>query len=202
MGHDGIGFLNTNTDINQKSPSNYGLMDQIAALHWLQENVAYFGGDATNVTLIGHGTGAACVNFLMSSTAVPEGLLFHRVILMSGSSLSPWALVKEPSIYAKQVAQSVNCSFHLPHQILLKCLRDRPLESILNIAVEVAEFNIAFGPNIDGVIIDLLFPECTRERGGGFGTVYITEDGVRVEGDKFSGMIEKQMAGDQSFRIA
>lgn len=67
------GFLNTNTDVHQKSPSNYGLMDQIAALHWLQENVAYFGGDPTNVTVAGHGTGASCVNFLMSSTAVPEG---------------------------------------------------------------------------------------------------------------------------------
>lgn len=50
-------------------------MDQIAALHWLQENVGYFGGDASNVTLVGHGTGASCVNFLMSSTAVPEGKL-------------------------------------------------------------------------------------------------------------------------------
>lgn len=69
------GFLNTNTDVHQKSPSNYGLMDQIAALHWLQENVAYFGGDPTNVTLVGHGTGASCVNFLMSSTAVPEGTM-------------------------------------------------------------------------------------------------------------------------------
>lgn len=160
-------------------------MDQIAALHWLQENVAYFGGDPTNVTLVGHGTGASCVNFLMSSTAVPEGkikklililepffkcltsdshtvcagLLFHRVILMSGSSLSPWALVKEPSTYARQVAQSVNCSFQLPHQILLKCLRDRPLESLLNVTVQVSEFNTAFGPNIDGVIIDIVLSD-------------------------------------------
>jgi neuroligin len=48
-------------------------MDQIAALHWVQENIAYFGGDSKNVTLIGHGTGAACVNFLMTSRAVPDG---------------------------------------------------------------------------------------------------------------------------------
>lgn len=67
------GFLNTNTDENSKSPSNYGLMDQIAALHWLQENVSEFGGDPSNVTLLGHGTGAACVNFLMTSSAVPDG---------------------------------------------------------------------------------------------------------------------------------
>ncbi len=78
---------------------------------------------------------------------------------MSGSSLSPWALVKEPSIYAKQVAQSVNCSFQLPHQILLKCLRDRPLESLVNVSVQVSEFNTAFGPNIDGVIIDIVLSD-------------------------------------------
>lgn len=67
------GFLNVNTDSNLRSPANYGLMDQIAALHWVQENIAYFGGDPTNVTLVGHGTGAACVNFLMTSQAVPDG---------------------------------------------------------------------------------------------------------------------------------
>lgn len=48
-------------------------MDQIAALHWVQENILYFGGDPSNVTLVGHGTGAACVNFLMASHAVPDG---------------------------------------------------------------------------------------------------------------------------------
>lgn len=67
------GFLNANTDPYSRSPANYGLMDQIAALHWIQENVASFGGDPTNVTVAGHGTGAACVNFLLTSSAVPEG---------------------------------------------------------------------------------------------------------------------------------
>lgn len=71
-------------------------MDQIAALHWIQENIAVFGGDQSNVTVVGHGTGAACVSFLMTSAAVPEGVLFHRAVLMSGSALSPWALVREP----------------------------------------------------------------------------------------------------------
>ncbi|KOC69648.1 Neuroligin-2 [Habropoda laboriosa] len=68
-----LGFLNANTDSHLRSPANYGLMDQIAALHWVQENIGYFGGDPGNVTLIGHGTGAACVNFLMTSHAVPDG---------------------------------------------------------------------------------------------------------------------------------
>lgn len=67
------GFLNANTDRHTKAPANYGLMDIIAALHWLQENIGAFGGDPQSVTLAGHGTGAACVHYLMSSSAVPEG---------------------------------------------------------------------------------------------------------------------------------
>jgi len=43
------------------------------ALHWLQENAAEFGGDPGSVTLMGHGTGAACATFLMTSPAVPDG---------------------------------------------------------------------------------------------------------------------------------
>jgi len=53
-------------------------MDIIAALHWLKENIAAFGGDPNSITLAGHGTGAACVHFLISSMAVPEGEYYHQ----------------------------------------------------------------------------------------------------------------------------
>lgn len=49
-------------------------MDIIAALHWLQENIGAFGGDPLRTTLAGHGTGSACVHFLITSSAVPEGM--------------------------------------------------------------------------------------------------------------------------------
>lgn len=52
------------------SRGNFGLMDQVAALHWIQENIAEFGGDPMNVTLAGHGYGAACTNLLMVSPMV------------------------------------------------------------------------------------------------------------------------------------
>jgi hypothetical protein len=52
------------------SRGNFGLMDQVAALHWIQENIAEFGGDASNVTLAGHGYGASTVNLLMVSPMV------------------------------------------------------------------------------------------------------------------------------------
>lgn len=85
---------------------------------------------------------------------------------MSGSSLSPWALVKEPSMYAKQVAQSVNCSFQLPHLQLLKCLRDRPLHTLIQAKIQVPEFNTAFGPNVDGVVIDLVMSDIRKMPSG------------------------------------
>lgn len=72
--HDFAGFLNANPSPQLKARvANYGLMDQIAALHWVQQNIALFGGDPTNITLMGHGSGAACINFLMISPTVMPG---------------------------------------------------------------------------------------------------------------------------------
>lgn len=53
--------------------ANYGLMDQIAALKWVQENIRQFGGDSHKITLFGHGRGAACIHYLMQSPAVVPG---------------------------------------------------------------------------------------------------------------------------------
>jgi len=61
---------------------NYGLLDQIQALRWVQENIAAFGGNAANVTIIGESAGAADVNSLIASP-LTKGL-FVRVIAESG----------------------------------------------------------------------------------------------------------------------
>lgn len=136
-----------------RAPANYGLMDIIAALHWIQENIEAFGGDPRSVTLAGHGTGAACVHYLIASSAVPEGILFNRAILMSGSGLSPWSLVGDPAHFAAIVSHHVNCSVELPHQQLMKCLRERPLAQLLSTPYTAQEFGNAFGPSVDGVVI-------------------------------------------------
>lgn len=55
-------------------------MDQVAALHWVQENIAEFGGSADNVTVVAHGTGAACVHLLMLSP-MSKGMLLEASLL-------------------------------------------------------------------------------------------------------------------------
>lgn len=60
-----VGFLRPG--IRDDTASNFGLLDQIAALLWLRENIAEFGGDPNSVTLVGHGTGAIFANLLLIS---------------------------------------------------------------------------------------------------------------------------------------
>ena len=67
------GFLNVNSGSSSGIPSNLGILDQIAALHWIQENIQDFGGDKGSVTVMGQGTGAACLHYLMTSDALPHG---------------------------------------------------------------------------------------------------------------------------------
>ena len=66
---------------------DYGLMDQIAALRWVRENIAKFGGDPGNITVFGQSAGAEDTSLLMVSPLSKDQ--FQRAIAESGSSFSP-----------------------------------------------------------------------------------------------------------------
>ena len=82
-----FGFLShpwLSAESPNKTSGNYGALDLIAALEWVQRNISAFGGDPGRVLIFGQSGGGRKVNFMMASPIVPKGL-FHRAVCHSGS---------------------------------------------------------------------------------------------------------------------
>ena len=80
-----LGFLRLADVTNGKIPSsgNEGMLDQVAALEWVRDNIAEFGGDPGNVTIFGESAGGMSVGTLLAMPAARG--LFHKAIPQSGA---------------------------------------------------------------------------------------------------------------------
>ncbi|HEY90421.1 MAG TPA: carboxylesterase/lipase family protein [Dehalococcoidia bacterium] len=81
-----FGFLRLNEVTGGRIPStgNEGMLDQVAALEWVRDNIGAFGGDPDNITIFGESAGGGSVSALMGMPAAKG--LFHKVISQSGSA--------------------------------------------------------------------------------------------------------------------
>jgi para-nitrobenzyl esterase len=125
---------------------NAGMLDLVAALEWVRDNIARFGGDPGNVTISGESGGAAKVSTLMVMGAA-EGL-FHRALCESGTALS--AITPESSeAYAFELIRELGGTD-------ISALVDASMQDLLDAQARIGREDpspIRLGPVIDGVVL-------------------------------------------------
>ncbi len=129
-----------------KLAGNFGLLDQIEALKWVRANIANFGGDPANVTILGESSGSQAVSLLMASP-LAKGL-FHKAIGQSGSSLQELPGVAEIGLRGAAFAGALGAK-------TIDDLRAMPAERVN--AAAAWDFAggapIIFAPGIDGHVV-------------------------------------------------
>jgi para-nitrobenzyl esterase len=122
------------------SAGNYGLMDQQAALRWVQRNIAQFGGNPRNVTIAGQSAGGLSVLAQMVSPGARG--LFQRVIVQSGA----FALNQQPLATAEAAGQKFAAAVGCPDQSA-QCLRNAPVSDL------VSNFSVEIPGVVDGSVL-------------------------------------------------
>ncbi|XP_077979544.1 fatty acyl-CoA hydrolase precursor, medium chain-like [Glandiceps talaboti] len=142
-----LGYLST---MDGASPGNYGMLDQVAALKWIQKNIEYFGGDKDRVTVFGESAGSSSVAMHLLSP-MSEGL-FQKAIQQSGSALSVFSTFVPPydplnGTYG--LADNIGCP-RTPHEDLIACLMTKDALEICYHTPPGNHDTFTFIPVVDG----------------------------------------------------
>lgn len=140
-----LGFLSTRST---EAPGNFGYLDQVLALKWVQAHIRNFGGNPKRVTIFGMSAGAMAVTLHMASPLSAN--LFHRAIAMSGSATNEF-VIDNPH-WTRKLAEELSCPKYSTKD-LLDCLRAVHWEKIIQVCATWEYYgfiNMKWNYEIDG----------------------------------------------------
>ncbi|XP_025065261.1 cocaine esterase isoform X2 [Alligator sinensis] len=139
-----LGFLSTGDEYIR---GNWGLLDQVAALQWVKENIDTFGGDSESVTLFGESAGGISVGANILSP-MSKGL-FHKAISQSGVVNLPGSTISKPQALTRVIANLAGCE--MTSSAIVNCLRKKTEKEIVSVTTEALKQIAYFPPVVDGV---------------------------------------------------
>ncbi|XP_036963936.1 cocaine esterase-like isoform X1 [Acanthopagrus latus] len=122
-----LGFLSTG---DEHMSGNFGLLDQVQALRWVQEHIHNFGGNPDLVTIFGESAGGISVCFLLLSP-LSNGL-FHHAIAESGTASMDLFLANDPLPTTQMVANETGCSFESTEK-LADCMKNLDFDTFMDL---------------------------------------------------------------------
>ncbi|KAG3257104.1 cocaine esterase-like [Ictidomys tridecemlineatus] len=122
-----LGFFSTG---DQHATGNWGFLDQVAALRWVQQNIAHFGGNPDRVIIFGQSAGGSSVSSHVVSP-MSQGL-FHGAIMESGVALLPGLISSSSKDVSTMVANLSACG-QVESEALVSCLRGKSEQEMLAI---------------------------------------------------------------------
>ncbi|MGH0152005.1 UNVERIFIED_CONTAM: hypothetical protein FKN15_023425 [Acipenser sinensis] len=149
-----LGFLSTS---DEHARGNWGFLDQVAALQWVQENIKSFGGDPNSVTIFGESAGGCSVSVHVLSP-LSSGL-FHKAISESGVATIHSVITSIPPPINKMVANATGCDY-TDSATLVKCLREKNDEVFVN----ASKLHIMLPGTVDGVFLPSTVEEILKEK--------------------------------------